>query len=37
VCSSDLLGGLSVAQQSIVRGAIIIIATAIGSRSNKKS
>ncbi len=32
-----VLGGLSVAQQSIVRGAIIIIATAIGSRSNQKS
>lgn len=31
-----VLGGLSVAQQSIVRGAIIIIATAIGSRSNRK-
>ena len=31
-----VLGGLSVAQQSIVRGAIIIIATAIGSRSNQK-
>lgn len=32
-----VLGGLSVAQQSIVRGAIIIIATAIGSRSNSKT
>ena len=32
-----VLGGLSVAQQSIVRGAIIIIATAIGSRSNNKT
>ncbi|MCD8139183.1 MAG: ABC transporter permease [Planctomycetaceae bacterium] len=32
-----VLGGLSVAQQSIVRGAIIIIATAIGSRSNQRT
>ncbi|MDR2722182.1 MAG: ABC transporter permease [Cellulomonadaceae bacterium] len=31
-----VLGGLSVAQQTIIRGAIIILATAIANRSNAK-